>query len=224
MAQPVKPSENIAERIAVLEKELKALKEEATHSLPTSLPPKSLTKKSDKKAKSLPEESQELQNFGRELKEGIRAQEEYPKETSESGSLYLKARSYISLQRLDLAKKILEDIIEKHSTSPEAILARFWRGEILSHGRQYSQAAVLYGEAYGSLKDLQKKKGYTPKLLHGEEERLPEILAKLAFTFKMIGKKREACVTLKQLKKEYSELPSSLVEYVNQLNNELQCK
>jgi TolA-binding protein len=188
-------------RIVLLEKEISALKEQAVadpfaDKEPT---PKAVSKK----------------------------QVPTPAASQDPGELtivYQRARNLLEQQRLDMAFEHFNDLIEKHDGTPEALLARFWKAEILFYKRNYSQASIAYGEAYGALKKLKADPNFKDVSFQGEDDRMPEILAKLAFSLKMIGKKGDACTALHQLKKEYPKPPENLSWYVSQLATDAKCK
>ena len=155
--------------------------------------------------------------------ETIEAPEPVEPILSEEHELYNQGRHYLAQQRLDLARKAFDDVIEKHDGTPESILARFWIGEFMLRTKNYPGASIALGQAYGALKKAQKQKGFSTDAFHGEENRLPEILAKLAYALKMINKRQDACITLRQLKKEYKKRPANLQWYINKLSKDLRC-
>ena len=143
---------------------------------------------------------------------------------SEEHELYEQGRHYLAQQRVDLARKAFDEVVEKYDGTPESILARFWIGEFMLRSKNYPGASIALGQAYGSLKKAQSQKGFSTAVFHGEEDRLPEILAKLAYALKMINKRQDACITLRQLKKEYKKRPANLQWYINKLSKELRCR
>lgn len=143
---------------------------------------------------------------------------------SEEGELYEQGRHYLAQQRLDLAQQAFDDVVEKHDGTPESILARFWIGEFMLREKNYPGASLALGQAYGSLKKARQKKDFSKEAFHGEEDRLPEILAKLAYALKMINKRQDACITLRQMKKDYKKRPANLEWYVINLSKELKCR
>ena len=143
---------------------------------------------------------------------------------SEEYELYNQGRHYLAQQRLDLARKSFDEVVEKYDETPESILARFWIGDMFLREKNYPGASIALGQAYGALKASKSKKDFSPEAFHGEEDRLPEILSKLAFALKMINKRQDACITLRQLKKEYKKRPANLDWYVKKLSKDLKCK
>lgn len=138
--------------------------------------------------------------------------------------LYSQGRHYLAQQRLDLAKNTFEEVVEKHGGTPEAILARFWLGEIKLEEKDYAGASLTFGQAYGALKKAKAAKDFSHERFQGEQDRLPEILAKLAYSLKMIKKRGDACLALGQLKKEFKTRPSNLQWYMDNLSKELKCR
>lgn len=145
-------------------------------------------------------------------------------DSSLESELYEQGRHYLAQQRLDLAQKSFEEVLEKYEGTPESILAGFWLGEFKLRLKDYSGASLAYGQAYGALKKVQKQKSFSPELFHGEEGRLPEILAKLAYSLKMIKKREDACITLRQIKRDYKVRPITLEWYTTKLSKELKCR
>ncbi len=138
--------------------------------------------------------------------------------------LYENGRHYLTQQRLDLAQKAFEEVVEKYQGTPEAILSQFWLGEFMLKSNNYSGATIAFGQAYGELKKSQKQKDFSQDKFHGEQDRLPEILAKLAYSLKMINKRGDACITLRQINKDYKQRPKTLDWYTAELSKELKCR
>lgn len=136
--------------------------------------------------------------------------------------LYQQAMHFIAQQRPDLAQEHLDEIVASFSNTPEAVLAQYWLGEMMLEAGNQVGASVAYGRAYGAYKSLKKRK-LDLAAFHGEEEKLPEILYKLALSLKAIGKAKEACVTLSQIKKDFKALPSTLNHLVGGLKKQLKC-
>ena len=148
-----------------------------------------------------------------------------PPETplSQEQELYKQAMHFISQQRPDLARVHLNDIIEKYPKSSESVLAHYWLGEMKTETGQFSEASIAYGKAYGTLRALKKSGSFQLTAFHGEEERLPEILYKLATSLKTIGKRKEACVTVMQIQRDFKNLPPTLSLLVHDLKSDLGC-
>ena len=143
---------------------------------------------------------------------------------SQEYELYEQGRHYLAQQRLDLAHKVFDEVVEKYEGTPESILARFWIGEFMVHAKNYAGASISFGQAYGALKQARRQKSFSLEAFHGEQDRLPEILAKLAYALKMINKRQDACLTLRQLNKEYKTRPETLQWYINTLSKDLRCR
>ena len=199
----------VQDRIAALEKEISALKEQVVTD-PFEDQEHTPKKESKKQIPASKAPQAPAQTASQDLEDQT--------------IVYQRARHLLEQQRLDMALEHFNDLIEKHDDTPEALLARFWKAEILSFKRNYSQASIAYGEAYGALKKLKADKNLKDASFGEEEDRMPEILAKLAFSLKMIGKKGDACTALRQLKKEYPTLPANISWYASQLATDAKCK
>ncbi len=160
-----------------------------------------------------------------ELMENTEVEHEAPEPSlPEEYELYEQGRHYLAQQRLDLARQAFDEIVEKYDETPESILARFWIGDFMLRDKNYPGASIALGQAYGALKKARRQKGFSKDMFHGEEDRLPEILAKLAYALKMINKRQDACITLRQMKKDYKKRPATLEWYVKKLSKELKCR
>lgn len=160
---------------------------------------------------------------GEQTEEGVVDKEPEPILSPEY-ELYEQGRHYLTQQRIDLAQKAFEDVVEQYQGTPESILARFWLGEFLLKLNNYSGASLAFGQAYGELKKAQKQKDFSQDKFHGEHDRLPEILAKLAYSLKMINKRGDACITLRQIGKDYKTRSATLEWYTTKLSKELKCR
>lgn len=143
---------------------------------------------------------------------------------SEQATMYRQGRYYLSQQNTKLARKAFDEVVEKHDGTPEGVLAQFWIGEMMLAEKNYAGASLALGQAYGHLRVLNANKKVTGDIYHGESNRLPEILAKLAYSLQMVNKKKEACVIVKQLRKEYKTISPTLEWYVGNLSKDLKCK
>lgn len=137
--------------------------------------------------------------------------------------LYKQARHYLTQQRIDLAKPLLEDVVAKYKGTPEEVLSRFWLGEMMLRRRNFAGASIAYGQSYGAYKKLKASKEFAELSFHDEEERLPEILYKLSFSLSRIKKKNDACLALKQMQKEFKGTTSTLKTLQGQLRSQLKC-
>lgn len=170
-----------------------------------------------------------LSPFADQSSKGDQVQEEGVDETTQrvltpEHELYEQGRHYLTQQRIDLAQKAFEEVVEKYQGTSESILSRFWLGEFLLRSKNYSGASLAFGQAYGELKKAQKQKGFSQDSFHGEHDRLPEILAKLAYSLKMINKRGDACITLRQIGKDYKTRSATLDWYTAKLSKELKCR
>lgn len=195
-------SPELAQKISALEKELESLKLQA---MPAEILPAQTPHKGTVNA-TLP--------LGSEIQHPLKEEE----------ALYKKCREYLAQGRVDLAEKHLNQLLDKYPHTPQAVLGHFWVGEIRMLQRNYAEASLSYGAAYGALKKVTAAHKGNRTVFGEETERFPEILAKLAFSLKMLGKNKEACITLKQLDKEYKQLPENLAWYVKHLKAELKCR
>jgi TolA-binding protein len=199
-------SPELAQKIAALEKELASLKTQATAPFPAHIPAKAAT---PAPSATNPEKS---------------LQDPLQIPLKEEQLLYKKCRDYLAQGRINLAEKHLNQLVEQYGQTAQGILGQFWLGEIYMARRDYAEASLAYGAAYNALKKLNRASKTAAPLFEEEANRLPEILAKLAFSLKMLGKNKEACITLKQLDKEYKQLPENLAWYAKHLKAELKCR
>lgn len=87
------------------------------------------------------------------------------------------------------AKKGFESFLNANPTHPLAANATYWLGESYYTSGEYEKAARIFAESY-------KKYPKGPKVA--------DSLLKMGMSLGQAGKKKEACVTLKQLKKEFT--------------------
>ena len=142
---------------------------------------------------------------------------------------YEEAQNHLAQEAYPEAERLLKKIIQDYPNHPLSINARYWLGETYYQQKEYSRAAVAFGEAYKSYQALEKS-GSDSSDAHAQARKMgfakaPEALAKLAACFKEMGKKQQACITLQQLKKEFPRIPQNIRALVVKLEGDLQgCK
>lgn len=103
---------------------------------------------------------------------------------------YQFAFDLLRSQKLDQAKKALEEFIVKNENHVLAGSANYWIGEIVYLKGDYKEAALIFAEGY------QK---------YPESKKVPDVLFKLSISLSKINKKEQACVTLKELINEFPD-------------------
>lgn len=102
---------------------------------------------------------------------------------------YEAAFSALKSGNTAVAKKGFESFLNANPTHPLAANATYWLGESYYTSGEYEKAARIFAESY-------KKYPKGPKVA--------DSLLKMGMSLGQAGKKKEACVTLKQLKKEFT--------------------
>ena len=120
---------------------------------------------------------------------------------------YQFAFDLLRSQKLNEAKKALEEFIiknEKHNLSGSA---SYWIGEIIYLNGDYKEAALTFAEAYQKYPNSTK---------------VPDMLLRLSKSLSKIGKLEQACFTLNELTSKY---PDSKILSKAKIESELlQCK
>ncbi len=121
--------------------------------------------------------------------------------------LYHKARFYLSQQNFKWAYEIFDKIVNNFAPNYYVALAMFWQAEKLLSERLYLDASLLYGKAYKMVKNVPKLGNVAPQ---EDKDKIPEMLAKMAFCLDKLGKKEEAKATKKLLAMNHKILSKSL--------------
>jgi tol-pal system protein YbgF len=106
------------------------------------------------------------------------------------------------------AEKALKSFLQRYPNDPLAGNAQYWLGETFYVRGDYNNAAAAFAEAYR--KYPQGGKG-------------PDSLLKLAMALGNIGQKRDACMTLSQLDKDFPKSSANIAERAKAERQRLEC-
>lgn len=115
----------------------------------------------------------------------------------------LRDRKYVE------AASGFESFLERYPNHELALNAKYWLGETYYVRNDFERAARIFAEAYQQ----------APKGPKG-----PDNLLKLALSLNGMGKKSEACLTLKQLQKEYGATASPILARADQEGTRMGCQ
>ncbi len=131
-----------------------------------------------------------------------------PPSAADPASAYENAFSQLKSGNFGVAQRSFDDFLNAHPSHPLAANATYWLGETYYAQAKYDQASRIFAESY-------KKYPQGPKAA--------DSLLKLGMSLGGSGKTKEACVSLKQLKKEYSAAQSTAVRRADQEMTRLGC-
>ena len=103
---------------------------------------------------------------------------------------YQFAFDLLRSQKLNEAKKALEEFIVKNEKHNLAGSASYWIGEIIYLNGNYKEAALTFAEAYQKYPNSTK---------------VPDMLLRLSKSLSKIGKLEQACFTLNELTSKYPD-------------------
>lgn len=132
---------------------------------------------------------------------------------------YDQARKLVNLGQYEDAEKAFKDFIASYGKSPLVVNAQYWLGETYFERQDYKRSSVAFMEAY-KIYRLQMKEGATMN----RYAKAPESLIKLIASLKELGKKQQACVSYKHLRKEFPKLPSNLERLTQESVRGLPCQ
>ena len=132
--------------------------------------------------------------------------------------LYNKARFYLSQQKLEWSYNIFNQIIEKYDSNYYVALSMFWKAEKLLNQKQYLESSLIYSNAYKIIIKLKLEKNLHIDNFQEDRDKIPEMLAKIAFCLIKLGKIKEASKTISFLKKEHSVIPKQLQDFIDQIS------
>lgn len=211
-------------RIDAMEKELKALRQ-ATNG--RQAPVETPAPQENPQAKPAPKKPS-IENANGQLKDKAIAPEatvandqatdaatDKPQDFDRAQELYDQAQVFISQKRLPQAQQILEEIISAYADAPQYVPARYWLGEIYFARQDYLNASLSYGDIY-----MRHKSGAS---LDPVKDHVAESLIKLAYCLKMMNKKAQACVTLKQVGSDFKALPRNINMLAQDIRQDLKC-
>jgi TolA-binding protein len=107
-----------------------------------------------------------------------------------------KAKASLVAAQYDEARLLFERLLTKDLSVEQEISARFYLGEIWFLKKQHGKASDYYLKAY-------QKDPKGPKA--------PKSLLKVALSLQSLGKKKEACITLKKLLKDHPKAESTVL-------------
>ena len=120
---------------------------------------------------------------------------------------YQFAFDLLRSQKLNEAKKALEEFIVKNEKHNLAGSANYWIGEILYLNGDYKEAALTFAEAFQKYPNSTK---------------VPDMLLRLSKSLSKIGKSEQACFTLNELISKYPD--SKLLSKAKIESELLQCQ
>ena len=132
-----------------------------------------------------------------------------PQKSNDAAGLYEQAFAALKTGDYETAEKGFDDFIKTYPDHALTANAVYWLGETYYVRQKYDQAAKIFAEAY------QKTPG-GPKA--------PDNLLKLGMSLAGMGKTKEACVVLGQLKREYPNGPGPILQRGEQEWDSLDCR
>jgi len=132
-----------------------------------------------------------------------------PDNSSSPDEQYQASYKLLKEKKLALAAKGFQSFLKTNPDHQLAGNAYYWLGEIKTMDKQYDQAAVEYMRGY-------KK---NPK-----GNRAPDNLLKLAISLSKINKRREACISLFKLQKEFPTPSANIKKHLDEQLKLLSCE
>lgn len=121
---------------------------------------------------------------------------------------YTYARQFLLRRDFDSAEKALAAFVGAHPDDPLAGNAQYWLGETFYVRGDYQTAARTFAEGFQRYPDSGKA---------------PDNLLKLGMSLSQLSLKDDACITLKKLRVEYPEAPTSIVQRADREIGRLKC-
>lgn len=131
-----------------------------------------------------------------------------PNPSTDPASVYENAFSQLKSGNYAVAQRDFSSFLSSHPQHPLAANATYWLGETYYAQAKYDQASRVFAESY-------KKFPKGPKAA--------DSLLKLGMSLGGAGKNKEACVSLKQLKKEFNASQGTAVRRADQEMTRLGC-
>lgn len=131
-----------------------------------------------------------------------------PPSGNDPASLYENAFSQLKSGNYGVAQRDFNGFLSSHPDHPLASNATYWLGETYYAQQKYDQASRIFAESY-------KKYPKGPKAA--------DSLLKLGMSLGGAGKSKEACVSFKQLKKEFASSANTAVRRADQEMSRLGC-
>lgn len=132
-----------------------------------------------------------------------------PPSGNDAASLYENAFSQLKSGNFGVAQRDFDGFLKTYPEHPLAANATYWLGETYYAQSKYDLASRVFAESY-------KKFPKGPKAA--------DSLLKLGMSLGGAGKTKEACVSFKQLKKEFSATQSTAVRRADQEMSRLGCQ
>lgn len=121
---------------------------------------------------------------------------------------YSYARQFLLKRDFDSAEQALSAFVGAHPEDPLAGNAQYWLGETFYVRGDYQTAARTFAEGFQRYPDSAKA---------------PDNLLKLGMSLSQLNLKDDACITLKKLRVEYPEAPTSIVQRADREIGRLKC-
>lgn len=131
-----------------------------------------------------------------------------PDRATDPAALYENAFSQLKGGNVAVAQRDFDGFLKSFPGHPLAANATYWLGETYYAQSKFDQASRIFAESY-------KKYPKGPKAA--------DSLLKLGMSLGGTGKTKEACLSLKQLKKEFSSTPGTAVRRADQEISRLGC-
>jgi tol-pal system protein YbgF len=121
---------------------------------------------------------------------------------------YSYARQFLLKRDFASAEQALSAFVETHPEDPLAGNAQYWLGETFYVRGDYQTAARTFAEGFQRYPDSDKA---------------PDNLLKLGMSLAQLDLQDDACITLKKLRVEYPEAPTSIVQRADREIGRLKC-
>lgn len=122
---------------------------------------------------------------------------------------YEKAFSLLKQGQYNSAQINFEEFLDKNPDHALASNAKYWLGETYYVRGDYNQAARIFAEGFQA---------------YPRGAKAPDNLLKLGLTLEALGKKKDACVALLQIKKEFPAGASAVLARTQKEIERLQCQ
>lgn len=132
---------------------------------------------------------------------------------------YDKARRLLNQGDYEKSEAAFKSFISSFDKSPLVVNAQYWLGETYYLRQDYERSSVAFMDAYKTYRAQVKDGGKANSFA-----KAPESLIKLVSSLKGLGKNQNACVTYKQLRKEFPKLPSNLERLAQKSVEGLPCQ
>ena len=214
-------SEFLEERVSSLEEQVRKLRgslEETQHLLKN----KRVIQTDDRKDQKTADENNSVFT---DLESDNSSDQDSPLNDRPAFRQYEEAQHLLSQENFSEAERVLKDILKHYPNDSLIINVHYWLGEIYYTQKNYTKAAVAFGDTYKAYRLLDKTANDDQKNARKMGfAKAPEALVKLALSFKALGQSNQACVTLDQLRSEFPQLPDNVKRLAETAEQELSCK